>query len=76
MDADDYASWQGFNRRAGAQRCASPCTDCTPEYRHQMAAAGRCEFVVICRDYTAHQTQHRRVGPGWVCPVCQPEVPA
>jgi hypothetical protein len=45
MDADDYARWLVFNRRSAAQRCASPCTDCTDAYRHEMEAAERCELV-------------------------------
>ena len=73
MDAEDYARWRVLNRRSAAQAVASPCADCTDPYRHEMAAVGRCEFVVACRAYTAHQLQHRRAGPGWRCPVCQPE---
>ena len=79
MDAGEYARWQVLNRRSAAQRVASPCTDCTDAYCYDMAAAGRCELVVVCQAYSSHQLGHRRRGPGWVCPLCSPqlaEVPA
>lgn len=31
--------------------------------------------VVLCSDYTHHQTHHRRVDGGWICDLCSSPVP-
>jgi len=31
------------------------------------------DVTVDCRDYPAHQLNHRRTPAGWLCPICHPE---
>jgi hypothetical protein len=35
-----------------------------------MARLGFCELVIACDNYCRDQFKHRRVGRGWLCPVC------
>lgn len=41
-DADAYSRWVRAAKRA-AQESASPCDDCTHEYRVAMQRDGRCD---------------------------------
>ena len=43
MTADEWTAWLAANRRLAFGRSDSPCRDCTPEFHHDMLAAGTCD---------------------------------
>ena len=45
-----YDDWLVLARNAREQ--ASPCSDCSRQYKHAMTKAGRCDVVVVRRDFT------------------------
>ncbi len=49
--SEQWEAWQRYNRLSNGP--VSPCHDCTPQFKHSMMTAGRCEqpaIVFVVRD--------------------------
>ena len=42
-DSKQYTQWMLLLQMSGESKRAGYCLDCTPEYKHEMMACGRCE---------------------------------